>query len=256
MRMHAMAVELMNLVEAAQSADDLADAVGHLTVQLGFEYFALTHHVDIEAATADAIRIHNYPEAWADYYDRHALGISDPVHRASHVTSVGFCWSRIPDMIALTPADHRTLELGRQQGIGDGFTVPAHVPGEARGSCSFARPAGRGLPCDELPLAQLAGAFAFEAARRVWIGRGRQVENAPRLTDRQRDCLLWIARGKSDWETSRILDVGEETVRSHVKQACERYDVSKRTSLIIRTLFDGTISFGDVLRRGHPPFGG
>jgi hypothetical protein len=45
-------------------------------------------------------------------------------------------------------------------------------------------------------------------------------------------------------------------VTTHVKQACERYDVGKRTSLVIRTLFDGTISFGDVLGRAHPPLGG
>jgi DNA-binding CsgD family transcriptional regulator len=71
----------------------------------------------------------------------------------------------------------------------------------------------------------------------------------PRLTDRQRDCLIWVARGKSDWEISRIIDVSQETVVRHVKQARERYGVQKRTLLLIRTLFDGTISFADVFKR-------
>lgn len=256
MRMETIAFEFMDLADAVHSAGDLAAAMARLTNTLGFDYFALSHHVDILAANDDAIRLHNYPDAWADYYDANALAVSDPVHRASHVTSVGFCWSRIPLMIPLTPADRRTLALGELQGIGDGFTVPAHVPGEARGSCSFASTVGRPLPTEMLPVAQLGGAFAFEAARRLWIARGQRLDAAPVLTDRQRDCVLWIARGKSDWETSRILGVSEETVTSHVKQACERYDVSKRTLLIIRTLFDGTISFGDVLRRAHPPFWG
>lgn len=256
MRMTAMACEFMSLTEAVRSAEDLAAAMTYITRELGFEHFALAHHVDVQGAVGDPIRLHDYPEAWADYYDAHGLGVSDPVHRASHVTSVGFRWSQIPSMIPLTPADRKALALGHAHGIGSGFTVPAHVPGEARGSCSFASQAGRAMPTDALPLAQLAGAFAFEAARRLWSGRGRHDLPAPRLTDRQRDCVLWIARGKSDWETGRILGVSEETVTTHVRNACERYAVNKRTSLVTRALFDGTLSFGDVLGPGHPPFWG
>lgn len=243
-----VAASLVAIVESAQDRAALAAAMGDITRKLGFEHFALTHHVAVMNDASDAIRLHDYPDAWADYYDRQRLGVSDPVHRAAHVTSVGFRWSQIGSMIALTPADQRVLALGTAQGIGDGFTVPANVPGEARGSCSFALGRGQALPEANLPLAQLAGAFAFEAARRLWTGRGH-LHDAPALTDRQRDCVLWMARGKSDWEISRILDVSEETVVRHVKDARERYGVQKRTSLAIRTLFDGTISFSDVLRR-------
>lgn len=252
----AMAGQFIRLVEEVTCVDDLKAALTAITRTLGFQYFALTHHVDIVRAGHSAIRLHSYPPRWADYYDAHALGVSDPVHRASHVTSVGFCWSRIPAMIPLTPEDQRMLALGRAEGIGDGFTVPANVPGEARGSCSFANEAGRPVSQAMLPLAQLAGAFAFEAARRLWIPRG-QLGAAPKpgLTDRQRDCVLWVARGKTDWEISRILGVTEETVRRHIKLARERLGVSKRTLLAIRALFDGSLSFTDVLKGGHSPFG-
>jgi DNA-binding CsgD family transcriptional regulator len=250
MRLHALATHFMHVVEAVGSADDLALAMAAITAEIGFQYFALTHHVDIVAASGDAIRLHNYPAQWADYYDGNALGVSDPVHRASHVTSAGFCWSRMPLMIPLTAADQRMLALGRNQGIGDGFTVPANVPGEARGSCSFANQAGRPMPDTTLPLAQLAGNFAFEAARRLWSTRGHLPVPQPRvLTDRQRDCLLWVARGKGDWEIAVILGISEETVARHVRDACERYGVNKRTLLMIRALFDGTLTFTDLFRR-------
>lgn len=250
MGLHIVATQLIRVVEAVRNVDDLTMVMAMVATDLGFQYFALTHHVDIVAASGSAIRLHNYPASWADYYDGNALGVCDPVHRASHVTSVGFAWSRMPMMIPLTAQDRQMLARGRREGIGDGFTVPAHVPGEARGSCSFANDAGRPMPEAMLPLAQLAGAFAFEAARRLWSGRGQMpIPPAPILTDRQRDCLLWAARGKSDWETGRILGVSEETVTSHLKHALERYDVGKRTLLAIRALFDGTLSFTDVLKR-------
>ena len=250
MGMHIMAMQLIRIVEGVRNMDDLTAAMSVVAGDLGFQYFALSHHVDVIAASGSAIRLHNYPVRWADYYDSNALGVSDPVHRASHVTSVGFPWSKMPRMIPLTAEDHRVLARGRSEGIGDGFTVPAHVPGESRGSCSFANDVGRPMPEAMLPLTQLAGAFAFEAARRLWSGRGHLLAaTGPILTDRQRDCLLWAARGKSDWETSRILGVSEETVTCHLKQARERYGVSKRTLLAIRALFDGSLSFTDVLKR-------
>jgi DNA-binding CsgD family transcriptional regulator len=248
MGMHAVG-QFIEQVDAAGCVDDLMSAMIEICDRLGFQYFAVTHHVDVACATRPAIRLHNYPAQWAAYYDGNALGVSDPVHRASHVTSVGFRWSRMSHMIPLTATDRHVLAMGREQGIGDGFTVPANVPGEARGSCSFANEADRPLPEPMLPLAQIAGAFAFEGARRLWsIRKLDGGEAAPVLTDRQRDCVLWAARGKGDWEISRILGVSEETVSRHIKQACERYGVNKRTLLAIRTLFDGTLTFSDIFR--------
>ena len=227
----------------------LAEALGTVSRELGFTYFALGHHVDIRRAAQPAIRLHNYPEDWVEYYDANSLGVSDPVHRASHVTSVGLAWSEIPRMIAMTQKDHEILLRGGARGIGDGFTVPANVPGESNGSCSFANPAGTALREEDLPLAQLIGAFAFEAARRLWRVRAPLDQPMPKLTDRQRECILWVARGKSDWEISRILGVEHETVVRHLKQARERYGVGKRTMLAVQALFDGSISFTDILKR-------
>lgn len=236
-------------VSATNTEVELSDALSIVTRELGFTYFALTHHVDIRRAPQPAIRLHNYPEDWVEYYDDNSLGVSDPVHRASHMTSVGFAWSEIPRMIALTPRDHEILARGGARGIGDGFTIPANVPGETHGSCSFANPAGTSIREEDLPIAQLVGAFAFEAARRLWRVRSPDAVAHPMLTDRQRECIIWVARGKSDWEISRILGVQHETVIRHLKLARERYGVAKRTMLAVHALFDGSISFTDILKR-------
>lgn len=151
-------------------------------------------------------------------------------------------------MIRLTRRDQDILERAAMAGIGDGFTIPAHVPGESHGSCSFATRRGDSIQAEALPCVQLIGAFAFEAARRLW--KMRNIDRPlPVLTDRQRDCLVWAARGKSDWEISRILGISRETVVQHLKQARERYGVGKRTLLAVHALFDGTISFVDVVAR-------
>jgi LuxR family quorum-sensing system transcriptional regulator CciR len=226
--------------------DELAQALAEIVEELGFRYFALTHHVDVRR-TSTAIRIHNYPEGWAQWFDDQSLGSSDPVHRASNLTSIGFPWSRLSELLALTDRDRQILELARKHGIGDGFTVPAHVPGESHGSCSFACAAGEPMAVEHLPLVQLVGAFAFEAARRM--RRMRFSPGPVQLTDRQRECVMWAARGKTDWEIARLLGVSEATVGEHLRHAYERYGVGKRTLVAVHALFDGTIGFLDVLRR-------
>lgn len=236
-------------VSEVETEDALAALLGEISREMGFAYFALTHHVPLRRAPGPTIRLANYPSEWVDYFDGHDLGPSDPVHRASQLTAVGFAWSRLPYLISLTPRDQEVLQLAGVQGIGDGFTIPAHVPGEANGSCSFATGAGGRLREDRLPQAQLVGAFAFEAARRVWRVRRPSLAPSPRLTDRQRDCVVWAARGKSDWEIARILGLSRDTVTEYLKRARERYGVSKRTMLAVHALFDGTISFTDVFRR-------
>lgn len=233
-------------VRELETEEALAGALGEITHDLGFRYFALTHHIDIRSSSA-AIRIHNYPEGWAEWFDEQSLGRTDPVHRASNITSVGFPWSKLPEMIALTTDDRRILELARTHGIGEGFTVPAHVPGEAHGSCSFACLAGERFADEHLALLQLVGAYAFEAARRM--RRSRFSSGPVQLTDRQRECVMWAARGKSDWEIARVLGVSEATVGEHLRHAYERYGVGKRTLVTVHALFDGTIGFLDVLRR-------
>jgi len=249
MGMHSNMQNFVGRVMSVETPEDLAETLRLVCDRVGFQYFALSHHVDLVRFAGQAIRLTNYPDRWVDYYDANALGASDPVHRASHVTSVGFIWSHIPAMIQLTTRDQRILRLGREQGIGDGFTIPANVPGEALGSCSFASEPGRLIPYANLPVLQLIGAFAFEAARRLWSVRAVDPDRVPRLTDRQRDCVLWVARGKGDWETGRILGLSKQTVELHIRHACERYGVNKRTLLVIRTLFDGTLTFGDIFWR-------
>ena len=233
-------------VRELESEEELAGALADVSRDLGFRYFALTHHVDVRRSSA-AIRIHNYPDGWAEWFDSQSLGATDPVHRASNVTSVGFTWSKLSEMILLTQKDLQVLELARREGIGEGFTVPAHVPGDAHGSCSFACGTDSTFSEEHLNSLQLVGAFAFEAARSI---RRRRFATAPvRLTDRQRDVVIWAATGKSDKEIGRILGISEDTVGEHMRSASQRYGVSRRTSVAISALFDGTIGFEDVLPR-------
>jgi LuxR family quorum-sensing system transcriptional regulator CciR len=233
-------------VRAAAGVSELKPILAEISAELGFSHFALAHHIDLRRASTPAIRIHNYPAELEQYHDDQQLGSRDPVHRACQRTAIGFAWSELPRMVQLTARDLRVLDAAARRGIGDGFTVPAHVPGEISGSCSFATAKGVRLQTDNLAMAQLVGAFAFQAARQfVRVN----TLNSVNVSNRERECLLWIARGKTDSEIGKILGISTETVRQYVKHARATYDVVSRSQLVAHALLAGTISFPEIAGR-------
>lgn len=235
-----LAIDAMTVEDEAQLVELLQLICG----ELGCDMFALTHHVDFLSSPQKGIRIHNYPEDWACWFDEQGLGMIDPVHRASQRTTAAFLWKQAPRFSPARPGDEKILLRAKRYGIRDGLTVPAHLPGDAHGSISFAWRDGR-PSLEHLPLAAMVGGFLFEAARQI---AGPVPENSrPRMTDHQRECLLWVARGKPDWMISRILDRSENTVAEHLRNARNRYDAPNRGVLLIRALWDGSITFRDIV---------
>lgn len=231
-------------LNAADDAAALHRALSDATKSLGFDYFSLSYGKRPYGADADLLVLHDYPDAWATIYAGFELARVDPVQRASERTMTGFAWRQIESIIPLTRTDRQIFSVARENGIGDGYTVPRHVPGEASGSCTFVVRPENDIPEQYFPLAEIVGAVAIDNARRLV---GYQPPNQkPILSERQRECVLWSARGKTAGEIAQILGISEETVNQHLKLARERYDVHSRQTLIICAMFDGLIGFGDI----------
>lgn len=232
------------MVEARTSAS-LSDCLSHVARELGFDHFAVTYEPRVRFEKRNSILMHNYPPEWADVYVSFDLAGQDPVRRACDRALLGFEWRDIAKLVPLTTGDHRMLSVGREVGLADGYTVPRHLAGEGSGSCSFVVGPNSELPRDQLEVAELIGGIAIAAARKL-SGLG-QYDFKPALSDRQRECVLWAARGKTAAEAAIIMGVTESTVRKHLRDARDRYNVHCGQTLILCALYDGLISFPDLL---------
>lgn len=141
---------------------ELRNLLADITVEMRFDFFALMHHVDLSGYTealthmekGELVALSTYPEMWVETYIADNIVDNDPVLLASQRTNVGFPWSEVPTLIAETQAHREIRKRTVKAGIDDGFTVPAHVPGEVNGSCHFAMATGRALPDRNLNMAQ------------------------------------------------------------------------------------------------------
>lgn len=233
----------------ASSQDELAAHIAAATAEMGFDHFALLHHQSLASDRADLVRIDNYPGRWADELASRGLIGVDPVHQASLRSNIGFAWSELSQLVKLDAQSRYLLQLARGFGIGDGFTVPANVPGEPCGSCSFAVAPDRPLPLHNLLSAEQVGAHAFRAARRI-AGFPRR-DTPPRLSRRERQCVRLIALGKTDWEIAAILAISIETAHQYVKRARAAYDVVSRAQLVACGLRDFVVTYDEAI----PPSG-
>lgn len=237
--------EILCAFRSATSLDELHLVLADVSARLRFRYFAMVQHVDFGQTSTRGFRLHNYPAQWVDFFDRRGLGPTDPVHRASHTTLTAFRWQDVATMIPLTAQDREVLATAITHGLGDGITVPAHVPGELLGSTSFASAANDDVDPQALAVAQLAGQFAFESSRR--LRASRPCTAGVKLTTRQLECIKYVGRGKTDGEIAQILGLSHNTVIEHLRHARERYNAAARSVLPVRALYDGALSFADLL---------
>jgi len=232
-----------------RTADDLRGIMEGITREMGFHSYALFQHVKhFSWANKRQLAISNYSRAWLEYFFENKFTKDDPVLMASYRTFLGFRFGEIPNLIHLSGRQREILAATRREGMTDGFCVPSHIPGETNGTCTFVVRDAAPLPETNLPMAQLVGSFAYEAGRRIQLA-GESMVNAPRrkLTTRQLECIVLVARGKTDWEIAQILGVHEQTVTDHLDAARARCGVSRRTELIVHALYNGDLTFNDVL---------
>jgi LuxR family quorum-sensing system transcriptional regulator CciR len=236
----------------------LEELLASISSDMGFDHYALIHHIDLSGydvslghmQRGELVALSNYPPTWIEEYIARNIVADDPVLLASHRTAVGFRWDEIGTLIDVTSHHREVREETERAGLGGGYTVPAHVPGEATGSCNFAMRRGRSLPEANLPMAQLVGSFAFQAARAMVDNAraGSRGRTPRRLTNRQLECTILVGRGLTERQIAARLSISEETVKRHLKEARITHGVGKSIQLVARTLHEGQITLSDILR--------
>lgn len=93
----------------------------------------------------------------------------------------------------------------------------------------------RDLPTDEKDLTrmladlQFLAAHAQDAACRLLLpAHIEAAKPKPKLTPKEREILLRVLEGKSNWIIGQLINVSENTVRFHLKNVFKKLDVSSR----------------------------
>lgn len=200
--------------------------------EIGFRYFALTFSHNLEQSAPALLGLNNYPEQWsADMISTRRFA-KDPALHASRRANCGFGWDNLQDYLVLRTEHLEILGEAARAGLRKGFTVPANVPFEPSGACSFATSSSRKLTAGQLEAAELIGGHALQAARRL-----RNFPSpAPRelkLSPREIEVIRWVAQGKSNGDIALILGLSLETVKTYVGSILAKLEAVDRTTAAV-----------------------
>ncbi len=191
----------------------------------------------------EVVLITTYPEAWVSHYFEREYEVVDPVLSAGSRSLLPVDWNGLSK---LDGAAGKFFGEAREFGLGEsGLTVPVRgVYGEQamlslNAECtanewqSFCRDASSDL----FYLAHLIHENVV-ASRHPPQGVNKQS-----LTRREADVLRWAARGKTAWETAKILGLSEKTVTFYTGNICTKLKVATKTQAVAKAVRERMILF-------------
>ena len=234
--------EALQCFAVARNIDEIRDLCDSFVRQLGFDTFVYALRFPAQFSESRLIIITSYPDAWIDHYFENDYSSADPVmdHCKKHVTP--FAWHDIAKGSSNTA--EKVMSEAAEFGLRNGVTVPVHAPHGELGIFSMAlnrnNKSALEVTDHALPFVQLLASYLHESLRRVSdFGGAGDEKNI--LSDRERECLRWVADGKTSWEISVLLNVSERTVNFHLKNAAVKLDVFNRQHAVVKAVLKGLI---------------
>lgn len=224
---------------SATSFSTLCDGLVAGAARMGFSHVALVQHGGLPRLPEQSLIVTNYPADFVKYYLENHQYVFDPVYEVSEQLDRPFEWDEIATIVPLDAVQVALFEKAREHGLNHGVTVPLHVPGKPRASCTFASSQAVRTTPDLKVVLQIIASFGFNVALRLSQPDSRGSKH--RLTRREAECTTLVALGKTDWEIGKILGLGASTVKYFVSEAKKRYGVYKRSELVARALMDAQI---------------
>jgi LuxR family quorum-sensing system transcriptional regulator CciR len=232
--------QFVDSIESFASLRDPADLKPRLSQSLdpmGVSAWTYTVIRNCEGCFAPRY-ITTYPEEWTTHYIEKDYVATDPT---IHAVSGGLrpvLWDELESSPAMTRRGRKMLNEARAFGLRSGVTMPIHGPGNGYTvfGASFDRSQediAREWPEIRSAL-QLVVLGAHDGALMLW--RTASDEQTLHLTDRERDCLLWTARGKTTFECAAILRLSEDTVRFYLRAVMDKMSVHSKHHAVVKAI--------------------
>ncbi|WP_260429009.1 LuxR family transcriptional regulator [Burkholderia sp. Bp9015] len=222
---------LLALFTGAKDIPSLSDLLGNAVLPLGFPCYAVTR-ISLTcirsrpSMSMEAIFSH-YPNSWVQHYLQHDYGLVDPVHRAAFTSSGPYRWGDITD---LNHAERHVLVEASDAGLKNGLSVPIREVGGSVLLINLSGPSSRINAGTSRQLASVIGnLFRLELDRFAPPDPQSFIELSPR----QRECLSWVARGKTSSDICMILGISRHTVEYHIAEAMKVLNVNSRIAAAV-----------------------
>lgn len=186
----------------------------------------------------------SYSPEWIDRYLERNYMLSDPVIIESMCGIVPIEWGTARAKARLSRKQRQIFDEAGEFGLKGGVTIPIHGFGGERATLSF------GTPLDDAEFEKtwtvyrhvlhVMSIYLHSGLRRAQYQCAQNVKPVT-LSDRERECVAWMAQGKTNWEVSEILSLSEKTVDWHLENVKRKLGVYTKTQAVVKAIMLGMI---------------
>lgn len=235
-------LDLVNLqdsitrIQQAETLPALHQIFAREIAPLGFDKHTCLSLVDMNNPPPSALQIFRFPKQWVERYKKQEYYKDDVVLKTVLKNTGPYVWH------TLDRSDKRNRQIfaeAKEFGIIDGMTVPITLPGHYPCSINMA---GEHMDMDPLSYHVLHLLAEYYLLKIIELtGEDKKLFDPPELTPREHECLIWMAKGKSDFEIGCILSISSRTVNGYIENIRKKFDVSTRTQAVALAVSGGII---------------
>lgn len=183
----------------------------------------------------------NYPEEWMSHYVANHYIEHDPVYQTALVARKPFTWDTAYKNQNVSTVAERVMHEAHECKLYDGIALSIFQPlGQIIGMGLAASEKGAEYDKNDLSIVH-AAANQFFVAYADLVGMNDTPNVEIKLTEREREVVLWLARGKTKSEISDILVISESTIKRYCESVYKKLNVNERGQAVAKSLRMGLI---------------
>lgn len=225
--------EFIEMLDEKSDVSSLIQAFQVLIGKFGMACFLVGDATQPKVKRSDRLWATTWPHDWLERWKSRNYITVDPVLNQLLLRNEIVRWrdARRADDIA----GRRVLDEAGDFGLKDGLTLPVY----GRDGLLI----GITLGTDRYDLSRqaetclhMASIYFHSKLEQLRDGQTFRFPE-PRMTPRERECLSWVAAGKTDWEISQILSIAEQTVHEYVQNALIKLKAATRAQAVATAIF-------------------
>jgi DNA-binding CsgD family transcriptional regulator len=234
--------ETLDNLAKARKAADIRRATFNYFKTLDISLISYHHLPPIGALDQGALLLETegFPPELLQRYLRDRMYLIDPILIHAQKTTTPFKWSEIGKLTNLRAEQKQLIRDLTEAGLGDGYAVQVFGPGGRNGV--FGVGMGKsGRSFKKAILNEIR--WVCQAAHLRYCERiEEKIPEAIGLSNREREVLEWVARGKSNSDIATIMGVSAHTVDAYLRRIFLKLGTTDRVTAAIRGVGSGIIT--------------
>lgn len=228
-------------LEAIDDIGELLRYAADVCLEQGITRYSyhFTPRFDKPNSPGTTVIAEGFDPKWLELYENEEFRKSDPIPERTMAHGAMLTWKDAQKIAPNSEANEAYFAAMREYGLIHGFGLPLYGPNGRDAYASF----DFGKPLDEVSNSQIGIVRSVPQAahQRVCVLLESANDN-PELSDREKEVLDWIVRGKSLSVIADILGLSPDTVKTYSKRIYAKLGASERVGAVVKALKLGLVT--------------